>query len=54
MESVYLPQTDNTAIVIQLANQNFFKNVSASILTNLRQTKYSPKKVLQISELYFH
>lgn len=25
MESVYLPQSDNTAVVIQLANQNFFK-----------------------------
>lgn len=25
MESVYLPQSDNTAVVIQLANQNFKK-----------------------------
>lgn len=25
MESVYLPQSDNTAVVIQLANQNLKK-----------------------------
>lgn len=43
MESVYLPQSNNTAVVIQLANQNLKKKNCASILTS--QTKYSPKTV---------
>lgn len=57
MESVYLPQSDNTAVVIQLANQNF-KKKKKKLRLNINQSNkiLSKNSLLHSNERYkyFH
>lgn len=57
MESVYLPQSDNTAVVIQLANQNL-KKKKKKLRLNINQSNkiLSKNSLLHSNERYkyFH
>lgn len=57
MESVYLPQSDNTAVVIQLANQNL-KKKKKKLCLNINQSNkiLSKNGLLHSNERYkyFH